>query len=199
MNILFLNLKYGGLLKLNCKNFIQNDYIKLPRQKISIKNYFNYNLSYHFLKQKLIFKNQIGINQKKNFINDELESNIKHMKLDYLSSYIIKKFNWVENSKIRIDNFNLWLMFAENNKLNSPFKHTLKHNSFLTPWCLPIIAKNGFERERIIDWIIKNNYLAFSWTSLPKNVYDPTAIYLSKNIICFSTYLSPKKNLNDKI
>ena len=82
-------------------------------------------------------------------------------------------------------------MFAENNKLNMPFKHKLKHNSFLTPWCLPIIAKNG--NERIIDWIIKNNYLAFLGRLYPKMYMTQQLFILVKNIICFPTYLSPKK------
>ena len=194
-----LPLSYGGVLKLNCKNFIQKDYLKISKQFASLKNYLNYNINLYFLEQKLILKKNIGFNVKNNFLNNELEINVKYQRLDILSTLIIKKFNWHQNSKTRIDNYNSWLNFAKKNNLNTPFNEPLKHSSLLTPWCLPILTKNNNERDKIINWTLKNNYLAFSWTTLPNNVTDPTALYLSNHIICFSTYLNPKKNLNNEI
>lgn len=192
-----LPLQYGGVLKLNCVNYINDDYKKLSKEKFSAKNIFNYYLTYYFFKKKIILKKLLKFNFYNNFINNEIEEDIIYKKLDFFSKTIIKKFNWQKNSIKRIHNYNLWLEFALKNNFYTPYKNSLEFENLSTPWCFPIIAKNDTQKKRIIKWTIDNNFLAFTWTSLPKNIQDPTAIYLSKFLICFSTYSNPTKKIND--
>lgn len=194
-----IHLQYGGALKLNCKNYIYKDYLQLKKESFSPKSFFYYYFNYNFFQIKIKLKKYLRFNFYNNFVNNESDENIIYKKLDFFSEFIIKKFNWKVNAENRINNYNLWLEFSLKNNFDTPFKNYLDTKNLLTPWCFPILTKSENQKKKIIQWTIDNDFLAFTWTSLPKNVQDPVAIHLSKFLICFSTYSNPSMKVNDKV
>ena len=194
-----IHLQYGGVLKLNCKNYINKEYLKIKKESFSLKSFLNYYLSNNFYQKKIKLKKILRFNFYNNFVNNEFDENVIYKRLDFFSEITIKKYNWKRNAEIRMKNYNLWLEFSLKNNFDIPFKNSLEKENQLTPWCFPILTKSEIQKKKIIQWTIDNDFLAFTWTSLPKNAQDPVALYLSKYLICFSTYSNPSTKINDKV
>ena len=187
-----LNLPTGGVLY---SNYTLNPYFKLNsfpvyRPKNIFKIIFSFYINFYNKSRYLLLKNSDWNNPF--LFKSRVE---KDYKIDFISKYIIKKTNWDKIAKNRRNNWNLWSSFAKKNGLVPVYNNLFSESC---PWALPLYAKNINERNKWINWGLKNNVNVFMWPSLPTEIInlESTAFKLWTRLLCISLERPP--NLKTK-
>ena len=181
-----LPMKYGGILHTKIP-FDLNSF-NLPKNNNEIKNKINFHLSYNYpniksILRKLFFKQP-------NYFPDKPEAIIDDFILDDYSINVIKKTNWNILKSYKYENYLEWENFAKKKSLAPAISHNFKD---INPWCFPIITNSKTDLTSWLDWAWKKNIIAFTWPTLPREIHEKSdAFQISKSLLCFSTYFSPK-------
>jgi hypothetical protein len=178
-----LNIPSGGII------FLKN-------KPLGVEKKFNLELIFD-LKSILIFV------IKRSFLLKKLTRKIKYFKANWsdnnlfkdngrakfkpdpISSFIIKNTNWDVLAKKRRDNWRYWSDFAKKNGLRPVFEDV---KSCTCPWAFPAYAGSLSERNKWLDWGIKEGYTVFSWPNLPISIVDcdPAALKRWNSLLCFA-------------
>ncbi len=120
----------------------------------------------------------------------------KDYKIDFISKYVIRKMNLNHVARKRRKNWKLWSDFAKENGLY-PIYNDLHPES--CPWALPLFTRNKNNRNKWINWGLKNNINIFMWPSLPEKIIkqDGSALSMWKSLVCISLDIPPKFNNNE--
>lgn len=110
----------------------------------------------------------------------------KYHKIFYLDYRYIKKQNLYKLKNTRIQNWYKIKNICKRNNFQPYFKNFPSSNSY--PWVFPIRAKSQLNRNKIINFFLKNKYIAFTWPVLPDEILskDKKTKTLWKNLVCVS-------------
>ncbi len=183
-----LNLPTGGILYskiYNRKKIILKPF-PIYKPKFIVKIILSYFIKFY---NKLRYYRFSNLNWNNPYLFQSITS--KDYKIDFISKFIIRKTNWNNIAKLRREYWILWSEFAINKGLSPIYKEL---SSESCPWALPLIAKDIEERNKWINWGLKNNINIFMWPSLPKEIINKegNAMSIWRCLVCISLDRPPK-------
>lgn len=185
-----LNLPSGGILYSINSNSKKNKYALFPlyKPKYFLKLFLSFYMS---LYNKIRYYKYINSNWSDPYLFKSKPG--KDYKIDFVSKTLIDKTNWNYVGQIRRKNWILWSKFAVNNGLNLIYESLSPESC---PWAIPLFAKDMNERNKWINWGLKNHINIFTWPSLPEKIIklEGNSLDMWKCLVCISLDTPPKFN-----